>query len=435
MVLEALETYYQNETSLRQCVSARDHLHIALGLEQSADFKPAQKIYEDLAAHSGRTIEGRLAAVRLPDLNELIAEKETYRRIHANAVRVLTDIGMNIAAHEELINILMEAEAIDLDNTEANLVPLKADYIQRCLDLVPRWFPGDPGRNAFGTGGTPPFFRVNGEDSLRPAARDEFKEIVRIAALWSGLISMFSIPVRSEKDMSDHECALTMERGFPGLKMTATCQMSDREAAHLSGRSDWLDGTSLMCNLAPMGNMIGPFIRSAGLGNNMLLLDMAIAGASGPNTPEALLTHIHAQILFMMVLVQTIRPGTICIHGGMPSVSDSGGDLSYSSPLQPLINAAMARLNLWVTGLPSRPVRGQHQRQGQCSGRGGRIRGQPEQDEGLFGPHGPARPGGDGQSHVFRSEQISGGLPPGKGFQKGGRVQAGRNRGPPPVSA
>ena len=37
----------------------------------------------------------------------------------------------------------------------------------------------------------------------------------------------------------------------------------------------------------------------------------------------------------------------------MGKVLEAGGDLSYSSPHQSLINAAMARLNNWITKLPS----------------------------------------------------------------------------------
>jgi trimethylamine--corrinoid protein Co-methyltransferase len=55
----------------------------------------------------------------------------------------------------------------------------------------------------------------------------------------------------------------------------------------------------------------------------------------------------------MMVLAQTINPGIGCIHGGIPDVLGIEGDLDYSDPGQPLINSAMARLNLWVTGMAS----------------------------------------------------------------------------------
>jgi trimethylamine--corrinoid protein Co-methyltransferase len=129
--------------------------------------------------------------------------------------------------------------------------------------------------------------------------------------------------------------------------------MSDAETAYFRGRDDWLDGTSLITSMTVMPNMVAPFIRSATVGNNLLLLDLTMAGASGPASPEALLTQIHAQVLFMMLLAQTINPGLGCVHGGIPDVLGVGGDLDYSDPGQPIINSAMARLNLWVTGFPS----------------------------------------------------------------------------------
>jgi trimethylamine--corrinoid protein Co-methyltransferase len=134
--------------------------------------------------------------------------------------------------------------------------------------------------------------------------------------------------------------------------MSATNRMSDDEVLFLKGKDHWVDGTSLITTLAPMKTMVDPFLRSARSGNN-LLLDLTIAGMSGGGSPESLLTQIHAQVLFMMVVAQTVNPGVFCMHGGIPGVTESGGDLSYSSPHQPLINAAMARVNTWITGFPS----------------------------------------------------------------------------------
>jgi trimethylamine--corrinoid protein Co-methyltransferase len=159
--------------------------------------------------------------------------------------------------------------------------------------------------------------------------------------------------VATDKTMSDFEAAMLMERYFSDLKMTCTRRMSDEECSFFSDRDDWLDGTSLIAGMTFMPNMVEPFIRSAKAGNNLLLLDLTIAGSTGPASPEALLTQIHAQVLFMMVLAQTINPGIGCVHGGIPDVLGIEGDLDYSDPGQPLINSAMARLNLWVTGMPS----------------------------------------------------------------------------------
>ena len=129
--------------------------------------------------------------------------------------------------------------------------------------------------------------------------------------------------------------------------------MNDDEVTFLKDKDDWIDGTSLITSLTPMNNMVAPFLRSASIGNNLLLIDQSLAGISGPSSPEAFLTQNHAQVLFMMVIAQTINPGISCIHCGIPSVVGSDGTLSYSSPHQTFINAALARVNTWITKFPS----------------------------------------------------------------------------------
>ncbi|MDM8536774.1 trimethylamine methyltransferase family protein [Desulfobacterales bacterium HSG17] len=166
-------------------------------------------------------------------------------------------------------------------------------------------------------------------------------------------MDIFSVPVQTDKSTSDFECARIMDHGFSGLKMISTKNMKDEEIRSFRGRGDWLDGTTLISSLSPMNTMVNSFIRSAEAGNNLLLLDLSIAGFSAPHSPESLLTLIHAQEMFMMVLAQTINPGTTCVHGGIPGVTESGGDLSYTSLSQPLTNTAMARLNQWITKFPS----------------------------------------------------------------------------------
>jgi trimethylamine--corrinoid protein Co-methyltransferase len=333
--------------------AAVDLLLSALLRERWAEFEAAYRTYQKLIDYRPKTPEAQFARERSEALETLIYEKALYERIDRNARRVLSSIGMNIGNSPEILQILMEADAIDFDQVDARLVPLKRDYVDHCLELVPRELPGDPGPNSFGTGGTPPFFKMNGVNTLRPATRPEFESIIGEAEKWSSVVELLSVPVQTDKSMSDYDCAVFMEKGFQGLKMISTRNMDDNEVNFLAGKDEWLDGTSLMTNLTPMSTMVKSFIRSVQAGNNLILLDLSIAGASGPNSPEALLTFIHAQVLFMMILAQTIRPGTVCVHGGIPGVVGTGGDLSYSSKSQALINEAMARMNLWVTGYPS----------------------------------------------------------------------------------
>jgi trimethylamine--corrinoid protein Co-methyltransferase len=128
-----------------------------IGLEKEAEFEKAKAIYEDLFRHVTDETVLRKIRFRMEDIDDLIAEKAIYQRIDENAKRVLTEIGINIIESQSLMDLLMEADAVDFDNETALFIPLKRDYIDHCLEQVPRKMPGDPGMNTFGTGATPPF--------------------------------------------------------------------------------------------------------------------------------------------------------------------------------------------------------------------------------------------------------------------------------------
>lgn len=325
----------------------------AVEAEKRYEFQTAKQCYSRIVALQPNSPEAEIARERIEDMDALSDEKRIYKRIDRNAKRVLTDIGVDISSNPRLMEILMETDAIDDESEKALFVPLREDYIEYCLDKVSTDMAEDPGENSFGTGATPPFLMRPGRDDLRPASREEFEKIVITASEYADSLGIFSVPVATDKTISDFESAQLMARHFPDLKMTHTRNMSDEETLFFREKDDWLDGTSLITSLTFMPSMVEPFLRSAESGNNLLLLDLTIAGSTGPLSPEALLTQVHAQVLFMMILAQTVNPGIGCVHGGIPDVLGVKGDLCYSNPLQPVINSAMARLNLWVTGFPS----------------------------------------------------------------------------------
>lgn len=260
-------------------------LAAALKIENDFDFHTAKELYTDIKDHFPGSDQSKTAADRLGEMDDLIKEKEIYRRIDENAKKVLTDIGMNIAENPLLMDILMEADAVDFESETAVFIPLKRDYLEACLEKVPRNMPGDPGPNAFGTGATPPFLKWPDEDELRSANKDEFQHIVQTVGEHADVVKIFSLPVATDKSLSGYEAARLMDQGFSGLKMTAAKSFADDEMAFLKGKDDWLDGTSLITSLAPMATMVEPFIRSAETGVNLLLLDLGIAGSSAAGSP------------------------------------------------------------------------------------------------------------------------------------------------------
>ena len=332
---------------------AHDTFDKGILLEKEAQFDKAKAIYDDILGHATDETVLEKARCRMENIDDLIAEKAIYKRIDENAKRVLTEIGINIIENQPLMDLLMEADAVDFENETALFIPLKRDYIDDCLEKVPREMPGDPGMNTFGTGATSPFLKRTGEEDLRPANREEYEKIIFTVGEQQDVAGIFSLPVACDKSISLYEVARLMEKNYQGLKMIPTNTMSDDEVTFFKGKEHWVDGTSLITSLAPMNNMVAPFLRSARTGNNLLLIDQSIAGISAPASPESFLTQNHAQVLFMMVIAQTVNPGISCVHCGIPSVVEAGGNLSYSSPHQTFINAALARVNTWIANFPS----------------------------------------------------------------------------------
>ncbi|RLC14622.1 MAG: trimethylamine--corrinoid methyltransferase, partial [Deltaproteobacteria bacterium] len=328
-------------------------LDSAVEAESNYEFQKAKRFYKKIAELYPKSPEEYIARERIKDMDALSIEKRIYKRIDKNAKRILTEIGMDVSSSPELMEILMQADAIDMESETALFIPLREDYVEEMLDIAPGDFEEDPGENSFGTGATPPFLHRPGREKIMPANREEFEEICRAASDFRDTIGIFSLPVATDKSISDFECAELMAKYFPDLKMTYAKNFSDEDMKFFKDKEDWVDGTSLITTMTYMPTMVGPFIRSCKKSKNLLLLDLTIAGATGPASPEALLTQVHAQVLFMIILAQTINPGVTCIHGGIPDVLGSGGDLDYSDPGQPLINSAMARLNMWVSGFPS----------------------------------------------------------------------------------
>jgi trimethylamine--corrinoid protein Co-methyltransferase len=245
----------------------------AVDFETNYEFQKAKKYYTELAKEYPQSPEGAIAGDRIEDMNLLSREKRLYKKIDRDARRIISEIGIDISDSPELMKILMEADAIDFDNEKALYVPLREEYIEECIDMAPTDLEEDPGENAFGVGATPPFLLRPGRDDLLPATKDEFEEICRMADNFKDSIGIFSVPVATDKSISDLECAKMMEKYFSDLKMTFSKNMSDEELKFFHGKEDWLDGTSLITSMTFMPSMVKPFIRSIKNCNNVLLLD------------------------------------------------------------------------------------------------------------------------------------------------------------------
>ena len=281
-----------------------------------------------------------------------IDELDRYREIHETAKAVLCEVGIE-TRNREVIRVLEDTglAAYDASTSRVHLLP---ELIDRCLASTPRTFPADEGENTLGIGGIPPFL-YRGEEALPlPASQAELERILAEVGENLDVVRFLSQPVKVLR-VDPFTCNRLMDRLQGCIKVTCTAYLKAPEAVRwFSGRPDWHDSIcGVRSPLICMDDMIEALLRSARAGNILRLTTMPLAGRTSPQTPAGCMTIAHAEVLFMLALAQTVKPGLVCLHGGMPCPTTSRGELACGEDAMNLLNAAVARLNRWVTGLPT----------------------------------------------------------------------------------
>jgi len=114
---------------------AQELFDTGLAFEKKYDFESAKSNYEEIVTHFSETTIAGQVRERPDDMDDLIEEKRIYQRIDRNGKRVLNEIGVNISESPVLMEILMEADAIDFDNDTAVFVPIKKERPFPCTSL------------------------------------------------------------------------------------------------------------------------------------------------------------------------------------------------------------------------------------------------------------------------------------------------------------
>ena len=282
----------------------------------------------------------------------LLHEKQLYERIHTTAKMVLAEVGIETGARE-VIDIL---EATGLAGYDASVgrIFLLPELIDQSLDTAAKTFSGDEGTNTLGIGGIPPFLYRETDPYPMPATYEDLARVIDMVGENLDVVRFLSQPVKVHKG-DPLECNRIMDRLNNCLKVTCSAYMNSEDAVKwFSGRDDWHDSIcGVKSPLTSMDNMMDALVRSARAGNNLRLTTMPLVGRTAPQTPEGCMVVTHAEVLYMLAVAQTLNPGMLCMYGGMPATTRPDGDLAYSHPAMNLLNVAVARLNMWVTGLPS----------------------------------------------------------------------------------
>ena len=284
--------------------------------------------------------------------SDLMAELETYKRIQELTKRVLSEVGIE-TRNPRVIEILENTGLAAYDSTTAR-IHILPDLIDQALDTAPKTFSGDEGMNTLGIGGIPPFLYREDDEFPMPASYDELERVIRMVGENLDVVRFLSQPVKVHKGNS-LECNKIMASLDDCIKVTCSAYMEGDDAVNwFAGRDDWHDSMcGLKSPLSCMDDMMDCLIKSAQAGNNLRLTTMPLAGRTAPQSPEGCMIINQSEVMFMLAVVQTINPGSLCMFGGMPCPTKPNGDLAYSHDSMDMLNVAVSRVNTWVTGLPS----------------------------------------------------------------------------------
>ncbi len=282
----------------------------------------------------------------------LKAERQIYQRIHETTQAVLSEVGVE-TKNRRIISLLEDTGLAGYDESTARIY-LLPELIDQCLDSAAKTYAGDEGMNTLGIGGIPPFLYRQGEPFPLPATYAELEHLIRRIKENVDVVRFFSQPVRVHHG-DPLRCNQMMDQVNDCLKVTCSAYMDGDDAVTwFAGREDWHDSIcGIKSPLICMDDMMDALVKSAEAGNNLRLTTMPLAGRTVPQTPEACIIMTHAEVMFMLAVAQTIHPGMLCMFGGMPCPTRPDGNLAYSHDAMDLLNVAVARLNMWVTGLPT----------------------------------------------------------------------------------
>ena len=297
-------------------------------------------------------IDAAIESAPLEYRSALTVEKQAYERIHDTTKAVLAEVGVEIR-NEAVISIL---EATGLAGYDASMgrIYLLPDLIDQSIESAAKTFSGDEGQNTLGIGGIPPFLYRKEDPYPMPASYEELEHIIGMVEENLDVVRFLSQPVKVHKG-DPLRCNQIMDRLENCIKVTCSAYMDGENAVKwFSGREDWHDSIcAVKSPLICMDDMVEALARSARAGNNLRLTTMPLVGRTAPQTPEACIVITHAEVMFMLAVAQTVNPGMLCMFGGMPCTTRPDGDLEYSHDAMNLLNVAVARLNMWITGLPT----------------------------------------------------------------------------------
>jgi len=240
-------------------------------------------------------------------------------KIHADALRVLEEVGVKCASKE--VRQIFEDTGLAAYDENAGHIHVLTPLIDQALSTAPKrdqyWIPED----SFGVGGTAPFVY---DDRTGELVEPTFDHLARIAAIVdeADVVRFMARGVLIKKAEAKVMDTIVENCTKPIYVAAVTDEGIDRALEIHEGRGNITVQFSIINSpLNVIESMIDPFLSCIRKGIPIYVSTMPMAGLSGPYSMSGLVTLTHAEALFGITLAQLVNPGIMVVHAGLPSIA------------------------------------------------------------------------------------------------------------------
>lgn len=251
---------------------------------------------------------------------EKVCKDGLLDKIHADALRVLEEVGVKCESHE-IRRIFEDTGLAAFDESTGHIHILPA-LVEQALSSAPGrdkyWIP----ENAFGVGGTAPFVY---DDETGEFLEPTFEHVARIARIveQTDVVDFMARGVLIRKEEVRVIDTLVEHCNKP-IYVAALTEAGIERAREVHEKRGNLTVQFSIVNspLCVIESMVGPFLDSVRKGLPIYVSTMPMAGLSAPYSMSGLLTLTHAEGLFGITLTQLVNPGLTVVHAGLPSIAN-----------------------------------------------------------------------------------------------------------------
>lgn len=285
------------------------------------------------------------------------------RRIHADALSILTNVGIRVAS-ERARNLFQKYAGPS--SVSDDVVRIPKDLIDNSLKAAPSFIdiydrrsnPAMrlPGMARYGLGVTCLYYQDPVTDELLPFGRSEIQTAVRLGDTLASFDFISTPGILQNQSVSGIEDALTALEMIANTTKPLVVLVS--ESQMLSPVLDLLENLhGNLCEkpfVIPLVTPITPLVIDEGTCDRMyaaiarglpfIYVNLGMAGVNTPITPYGSLVQLIAEILAGITFSQIIKEGTPVIAGSLGAFMDMQSMVNFYDPMSYLMNLACAEM-------------------------------------------------------------------------------------------